>query len=143
LTSQLHDYNAGIAPNGLFWTVRVPDDTFFSDGDVARLTIDGLEVVDSFQIFSGTEVPATVSYDITWRAFGGIRHLRPVNDDPTDPRAFAGEFRLAVSTGSFSGSSITMPDGAPFSFEGDASSEPLWGEMGTERNGAFLSAGAR
>jgi hypothetical protein len=139
LTVQVHDYNAGIAPSGLFWTLRVPDTAFMRDEDTATLRLEDLSVVDSFQIFSGVEVPATVSYDITWTATGRLRRLFPGSTDAADPTAFAGRFRLATATGTFSGSSSTMPGGTSFSFSGPASSEALWSEMGMERNGVFLT----
>ena len=135
---QSHDYNPGIAPSGLFWTGRVPDEAFTRDDDTATIALTDFPVVDSFQIFSGVEVSATVTYDLTWTASGRVRHLRPGSSDPTDPTNLAGAFRFAIATGNFAGTSLTMAGGEPFSFEGSGSSEPFWAEMGTERNGSFL-----
>jgi len=137
-TTQVHDYNPGIAPSGLFWTIRVPESAFSRDENSATISLGDLGIVDSFQFLSGVEVPATVSYEITWTATGPVRHLRPVSDDPLDPRNLAGEFRDALATGTFSGRSVTALGGSEFTFEGNASSEFVWAEMGTERNGWFL-----
>jgi hypothetical protein len=142
LTVQLHDYNPGIAANGLFWTARVPDSvmTRNDDGSV-RVVIEDLEVVDTFFLFSGVEVPGVVSYDITWTPTGEVRHLRPGDSGPMDPTHVHGQFRDALAVGSFAGTSVTMPGGEPFSFEGDASTAFAWGEMGTMRNGWFIKKG--
>lgn len=89
--------------------------------------------MDSFVFLGETEVPATVSFDITWAASGDLRHLRPGSSDPTDLTNVFGEFRLATAVGSFSGST------QDFSFEATgASSEGVFAEMGRERNGFFL-----
>jgi hypothetical protein len=140
---QLHDYNPGIAPNGLFWTARVPDAAFTKDdaAGTARLVLTDFPVVDTYQIFSGNEDPATVSFDITWTETGAPRHLRPMSSDPTDPRNLAGEFKDAFATGTFSGSGFTaFGSGVPFSFTGTADTAFGWGEMGTEQNGSFLNS---
>lgn len=140
-TNQIHDYNGGIAPSGLFWTLRIPDNALSHRGNAVRLRIRNQRVVDSFQIFGPNEVPARVSYDITFTPEGPTRHLRPTSTDPLDPQNFAAVFRFATATGSFSGSSITEPGGQPFSFSGQASSAGVFAEMGFERNGFFLSHG--
>ena len=76
---QLHDFNGGIQPSGLFWIVQVPDDALKMEGLTAKLHVENASVIDDFQFFAPGGVPATVSFDITW-------------------------FRLATATGSFSGS---------------------------------------
>jgi hypothetical protein len=37
---QIHDFNPGIAPSGLFWTVRLPDDSV-GRASRRRLRLDG------------------------------------------------------------------------------------------------------
>jgi len=128
----VHDFNAGISHSGLFWTVPIPDEALVVRGQTARLHLRNLKVVDSFTFLGSTEVPATVSFDIIWRATGKMLHFRPESSDPADPHHFAGNFRLAVATGSFSGSE------AGLSFEGNGSSAETFGELGRERNGVFL-----
>jgi hypothetical protein len=100
-------------------------------------------VVDDLQIFGGANIPATVSFDLTWVAKGPRRHYKPGSTDPTDPTNFDGKFRVAVATGTFSGSNA---EGFSFTTVGTASSAevssvfgiPGWAEMGIERNGSFL-----
>lgn len=130
---QVHDFNGGIAPSGLFWTVRVPDDALTIRGWTARLHLEHQPVVDSFVFLGPDEVPATISCDVTWTGGGEMMHFRPGSTDPTDPSNFAGHFRLAVAGGSFSGSETN------FAFEAaGASSQGLFAELGRERNGFFL-----
>jgi hypothetical protein len=139
LTVQLHDYQPGIAPSGLFWTVPMPDAAFSRQGHTARYKATDLPVLDSFVIFGPDEVPGLVTFDMTFVASGPMRHLRPGSFDPTDPTAFAAELRDATTTGSFSGSSVTELGGDPFSFSGTATG--IWGELGKERNGHYLGHG--
>jgi len=91
-----------------------------------------VEIVDSFVFGGETEIPATVTFDLTWTAVSGVNHYRPGSSDPADPTNFAGEFRTADVAGTFSGSNA---DG--FSFSGTAT-QSLFSEFGTERNGSFL-----
>jgi hypothetical protein len=108
----------------------------------ARLAVADLPVVDSFQILSGTDTPATASFDYTWTATGAPRHLVPASSDPTDPRNLAAEFKFVDGTGTFSGVTVTaFGSSVPFSFEGTGS--VLWGEMGHEQNGSFLMSRGR
>lgn len=141
--SQLHDFNGGITPSGLCWTVRVPDSALTVSENLkrARLHVENTSVVDDLQRFGGAKIPATVSLDITWTAVGPQHHYKPGSSAPTDPTNFDGKFRIAVTTGTLSGSNAEG-----FRFRGNASSEavssvfgiPGWAEMGIERNGSFL-----
>lgn len=130
----MHDFNPGIASSGLFWTVRLSDGALSTSGNSARLRVENFPVVDSFVFLGPTEVPATVSFDVTWTATGGVTHFTPGSSDPTDPTNFEGEFRLATATGSFSGRNS---DGFKFS-AANSTSEGVFAEMGKERNGVFL-----
>ena len=138
-TTQLHDYNPGVAPSGLVWTVQIQDSMFQGGGDSASVTLANLPLMDSFQFGGTDQVPGTVSFHITWVANGDMRHLRPGSSAPTDPTNLSAQFRDALATGTFSGQSVTMPNGVTFTFSGDGSSATTWGEMGTERNGWFLN----
>jgi hypothetical protein len=87
-------------------------------------------------VFLGKErIPSTVSYDMTWKSYGNRTHYKPGSDDPTDPSNFDGKFRLAVATGSFSGSNAK---GFTFTSDAGASSEGVFAEIGIEENGSFL-----
>ena len=98
------------------------------------MRVSDIPVVDSFTFLGPDEVPATVSFDITWTPVSDVRHLTPGSSDPTDPTNFAADLQFAVATGSFSGSNA---EGFSFTATG-ASSEGIFAEMGHERNGRFL-----
>jgi hypothetical protein len=134
----VHDFNAGIADSGLFWTIQAPDDavTFSKNGKVAHLHMDDVPVIDSFQFLGEHSVPGTVSFDMSWVGSGPKVHFKPGSDDPTDPTFFDGKFRSAVATGSFSGSN---DDGFVFSSDPGASSEGVFAEIGTESNGIYIT----
>jgi hypothetical protein len=143
--SQRHHFNGGIAPSGLCWTVKMPDSALNVNRDLklATLHIESAAAVDDLHRFGGANIPSTVSLDITWRAAGRQHHYKPESTDPTDPSNFDGKFRIAVATGTISGSNA---EGFSFRTVGSASTEkissvlgiPGWAEMGTERNGSFL-----
>ena len=109
-------------------------------GNVRLRAVD-VPVVDDlvFTLPSGKQIPARVSFDVTYTPFGKVRHLRPTSSDPTDPHSFAGEFQFATSEGTFAGSNARG-----FSFVATATNDTpdfpglVFGEMGTERNGSFL-----
>jgi hypothetical protein len=64
-----------------------------------------------------------------------VKRGSPATALPTDSAAFVGEFALAQSTASFSGSEL----GFQFKSDPGASSDPKgFAELGSERNGAFL-----
>jgi hypothetical protein len=85
--------------------------------------------------------PANVSFDITWTAVRKMRHLRPdltdnsVGNQLTLANDFAGEFRLATTKASLSGTNQVTS----FTFHSvDATLADVFAEMGTERNGFFV-----
>ena len=133
----MHDFNAGIADSGLFWTIQIPDDalTVSKNGKTATLHMEDVSIIDSFVFLGEDSVPATVSFDITWTGSGQRHHYKPGSDDPTDPTNFNGKFRDAVATGTFSGSNS---DGFSFTSDPGATSTGLFAEIGTESNGSFL-----
>jgi len=135
---QVHDFNADIADSGLFWTIAIPDGalTVSKNLKTAHLHMEDVDIIDSFQFLGENEVPATVSFDITWTGQGARHHYKPGSSDPTDPTYFDGKFREGVSTGTFSGSNA---DGFSFTSDAGASSAGVFAELGIERNGSFLT----
>jgi hypothetical protein len=142
----VHDFNGGIAPSGLFWTLRVPDSalSISKNGKTAHLHVENIDVVDDLQIFGGANIPATVSFDITWTASGPRHHFKTIGEtlpDGSITTSFDGKFRQAVATGTFSGSNV---DGFSFTTVGTASSAqdffgiPGFAEIGIEHNGSYL-----
>ena len=134
---QVHDFNAEIAENGLFWTIPVPQTALTVSKDLKRahLHMEDVPVVDNFVFLGEDRVRSRVSFDIVWNGFEPRHHFKPGSEDPTDPTFFAGTFRGAVATGTFSGSNAR---GFRFSSDPGATSKGIFAELGMERNGSFL-----
>jgi hypothetical protein len=134
---QVHDFNAGIAPNGLFWLLQIPDDAVVITDKTLTIHLQNATVIDQFQFPAALPglpgVPATVSFDITYTKSGKPRQVQPISADPISPFTWAGEMWMATNEGTFS---LRYQDGS-FSATGSFSSSGNFGEMGTERNGSF------
>ena len=107
------------------------------DGRRAVVAAKDVPVIDTFQFGGSFLVPATVSFKVKWEATGPLEELGSGTAvPPDDPAAFRGRFAPARSTGRFSGAELG------FSFEtkpGASSERGGYAEIGTERNGVFLS----
>jgi hypothetical protein len=134
----VHDFNGGILPSGLFWTLPIDRSgvDFKFDNRRATLHVRNLPVIDTFQFFGPNDTPGLVDFRVEWEATGpAIPQGMGAAVPPTDPRAFLGEIAPAVSTGSFSGEEM----GFEFRSNRGASTSPRgWAQIGTERNGMFL-----
>ena len=62
----------GIMPNGLFWTMQIPRDSFvtYGGGQEARLVLRNLPLVETFQVFGPLAIPGQVDMDVRWQATG-------------------------------------------------------------------------
>jgi hypothetical protein len=135
LRTQLHDFNPGITPNGVFWIVQVPDSAVQVTADTLTINLQNVAVVDQFHFPGGTgNVPTTVSFNATYTKSGMPRHVHPTSHDRLSPFNWAGEMWAATNSGAFS---VAYNDGS-FSAKGSFSSSGNFGEMGTERNGSFV-----
>ena len=107
------------------------------DGRRALLAAKDVPVIDTFQYAGPFLVPATVSFEVKWEATGPPKKLGSGKAvGPKNPAAFRGTFARARSTGRFSGAEL----GFSFVSKPGASSERGgYAEIGTERNGVFLS----
>ena len=95
-----------------------------------------MAVIDTFQFANTFQVPATVSFKIEWEAIGPSMQLGLGNTvPPTDPAAFLAIVARARSTGHFSGAEL----GFSFVSKGRATTDLGYAQIGTERNGMFLS----
>ena len=124
--------------SGLFWTVELPRWAFHlsPSGRRAIFELKGLPVIDTFQFANVFSVPATVSFKIEWEATGPSMQLGLGNTvPPTDPAAFLAIVARARSTGHFSGAEL----GFSFVSKGRATTYLGYAQIGTERNGMFLS----
>jgi hypothetical protein len=132
---QLHDFNPGITPNGVFWIVSVPDDAVKITGDSLTINFKDVPNVDQLKFPGGTgTAPVKVTFEATYMKIGSPRRVRPTSRDPLSPFNWAGEMWMAINSGKFS---LSYTDGS-FSASGSFSSSGNFGEMGTERNGSFV-----
>jgi hypothetical protein len=134
----VHDFNGGILPSGLFWTLDVPGSAvdFRLNNRRAVLHVRNLPVIDTFQFFGPYDTPALVDFRAEWDAIGpAVPHGSGDDVPETDPAAFLGEIAPAVSTLTGSGEEF----GFEFALDRGTSSSPRgWAQIGTERNGSFL-----
>ena len=126
----------GILPNGLFWTMQIPRDSFVTSngGQEARLVLRNLPLVETFQVFGPLAIPGQVDMDVRWQATGDfVERGEGSEADPESPAAFSGNFAEADCTGWVSG----IETG--FSFDsGLLTATDFYAQMGPERNGSFL-----
>lgn len=134
-STQVHDFNPGFLPNGVFWTVRLPDDNpILVDFEAGEATVIGdLDLGDYTKIPNslslGAAVPAEVAFELRWS--GPISREASVRD--TD-HGFRGLFKENQATLSFSASR------AGFKFVSDAAntSKSVFAQLGRESNGIFF-----
>jgi hypothetical protein len=139
--TQVHDFNPGIAPNGLLWTVELPPQAVRADLGVGTALLQSrrIEVGDAHTIpeslskpEGGPSVPATVSFDVWWGDPTGTKQV-------ADPAAgFAGTFLEVATAIAFTAET------ADFAFVSDPpdTSQGLFGWLGYETNGAYAPAPA-
>jgi hypothetical protein len=131
--TQVHDFNPGIAPSGLFWTQPVSDDALdfdFEEG-VATLAVKDLDEEDYHNLLNalkdGPSDPASVSFNMRWTATEPSMNV-------TDPvHGFTGRFRISTVSIDWSASV------GSFEFTSDpATTVNVRSVIGRERNGVFF-----
>jgi hypothetical protein len=138
-SQQDHDWEPGIAPSGLFWTIPFPATAMSADpgAGVARLVGDGVAVGDYHDFFNAiaetpdpASLPAHVSFDVRW--LGGGDRLRIRDAD----FGFVGNFVAGDATIDFSCKNDDSP--VVYGSVADGQSTVSAG-VGHERNGVFFS----
>ena len=135
-SNQRHDFDAGIAPDGLFWTAPLPPGGVLNvhpgSGETS-LEVHNIPILDYFNIPNaltrGPHTPATVSYAIHWTKSNKHTKIR----DKTV--GFAGDFVENTATMSWSattsaGTFLSGPESASASY---------FAIIGHERNGVFFT----
>lgn len=138
-SEQVHDYEPGIMPNGLFWTVPIPPEAVELDfgAGTARFRMSNMAIPDfhDFPNSIGAAKPAipvaqaSATFDVRWRATG---RATPLRDE------------IAGYTGLFMDSQATMTwsvdqPAQHFRFATDAApTTTVGGVLGRERNGSYF-----
>jgi hypothetical protein len=145
LSQQIHDYNPGIAKNGLFWVISAQDDVVeVSPGSgTASLRMTDVPVMDFHDLANAltggngfvnppippvAPVPATVSFDIEW---GGVIERAIVTNENED---FTGQYVRTGATIQWSSNQA----GFAFISEPPNPARNLYSVVGHERNGVFF-----
>ena len=122
-------------PSGLFWTLalRSSDVRFTMSDRRAVMKVRGVPLIDTFQFFGPSDTPATVDFDVEWRATGPAETRG--SGSPGQEGAWRGEIAPAVSTFTCSAAEI----GFEFECRDGSSSNGGYAQIGHERNGVFLT----
>ena len=137
-TKQHHDWEPGIAPSGLFWTVPINPSSVSYDATTgqARYHLSNYAVPDYGNFFNAIArhpkdvKPSKVSFDVRWHG----------NDDPQQVRdakfGFAGTFISGGASISFTAKNDT----SPVTYRSEPTGQKvLYAGTGTERNGVFFT----
>jgi len=143
--NQIHDFNPGISPEGVFWTVPIKGgvDVDFDDG-TAELEVTNLDVDDYFNVVNAlldqsgqagnhtpTEIPARVSFEINWR------HVRDrfVVENATE--RYAASVILNESSIQWTAHEEAAEGAPSFTFH-STSSTNVFSMLAREKNGRFF-----
>ena len=142
---QQHDWEPGIKPSGLFWTIAIPPSAISVDPGTGRARFrarnvavrDYHDILNAVQHNGPAPVPAHVSFDVRWAGGGARRRIR----DKT--YGFSGTYVTGPATVTFSASN----DGAGVTYTSDPSGQhnPTKAQggagspaVGRQRNGVFF-----
>lgn len=118
----------------------IPDESIVVSAGGKRLDVDvrDVAVIDSTGV-PAADVPATVSFQMTWRGSGRARQRGSgLAVGPDDPRAFLGRLFSARAQGTFSGVSGAFT----FTSSPRPRAHTIFGVLGTEQTGTLLPGSA-
>ena len=134
--AQIHDLNPGIRPDGLFWTIAVPEDSIEINFEQGRASLEARDVpIEDYQTITNAffgDGPAptqgSVSFTVTWHGVDERVNIRHDDD------GFAGEFIRNTAQMAWT---ATVGD---LTFRSDplTTSSSSFAEIGHERNGIFF-----
>lgn len=135
----MHDFEPGIAPSGLFWTIPIEPGAIKVDPSTgeARLRVHALKVLDFHDILNALgvvagpdPVPSRVSFEVRWSGHGDPVELH----DTTF--GFMGHYVTGPATISFTATN----DAGDVVYSSDATGQSNVGTpaVGTEQNGVFF-----
>jgi hypothetical protein len=135
---QITDYNPGIKPSGLFWTMALDASAFKAvpgQGTAVyraeHLPMPNFGTFENSVSPNPTWVPGHVTFEVTWAGGGGATKIR--NDDFD----FGGNFVTGPATITFTASD-DAPGSPVYTSDAAGQSNPLSPGVGHERNGVFF-----
>jgi hypothetical protein len=137
-SEQVHDFESGIAPSGLFWTFPISPSAIDADPGAgrARFRADRLGVPDFHDFFNAigpapVSQPGHASFDVRWDGRGPKTKIRNTTYD------FAGKYVAGGASIQFT----VWDDAAPSVryTSAAAGQTTLSAGVGKERNGIFFS----
>jgi hypothetical protein len=139
-TQQVHDFEPGIAPSGLFWTIPIASSAIDVDpgSGQARLHAENVPVTDYHNFFIAvglsppppSPLPSHVSFDVRWSGNGTRQEIRD------EMFHFTGHYVNCDATISFTASN----DRGDVIYSSTAADQQNVGQpgVGHERNGVFF-----
>jgi hypothetical protein len=136
---QTHDWEPGIAPSGLFWTIPLPASAMSADpgAGVARLVGDDVAIEDYHDFFNAISEtpnpaprPSVVSFDVRWAGHGDRLRVRDTDF------GFTGEYVSGAATITFT---ARDDDSNVVYTSVDEGQTTVSAGVGHERNGVFFS----
>ena len=134
---QVHDFEPGIRPSGLFWTIPITPSAITVNPvtGTASLHVTNLAVPDYGNFFNAISpapdpppMPSHVSFEVTWAGRGEVRD---VDDDVFD---FSGRYVVSDATIAFT----ARNDGAGVIYQSNPGGQVSFDAgVGRERNGIF------
>ena len=131
----MNDFNPGIAPSGLFWTVAVPDNSVdvHPGAGTARFALSDFQTRDFHtignSILGGPSDPAIVSFEMVWSGQGQSLVQ-------TDGSSFS--FDSVISTVTVEWSALNEATGMRFQSDPASTSRSEFAAVGHEKNGVFF-----
>lgn len=137
-TQEVHDWEPGIADNGLFWTIPIAPGWVDVDPVTgsARFAGRNLPVPDWHDFFNavagGDSIPSRVDFEVTWTGTGPPQHIRDT--------AFGFEGNYVPASATITFTAANDKGGVVFRNDPDLSAQfnPVAAVVGTEQNGRFL-----
>lgn len=127
--TQIHDFNPGVASNGLVWTVPLPSSSVTIDLDGGTASLNATVALGDYgtvlkAFTGGAATPASATFAVNWAT--GLRVRDKTN-------GFSGNFSESIASISWSATE------SGFSFVSDAATHNNFSLLGQESNGAFFS----
>lgn len=136
LSVQVHDFEPGIKPSGLFWTIPIPPSAveIAPDAGTARYRMTGVAVPDFHDFLnaispSPASRPGHVSFDVAWARAGDRQSIRD------ETFGFTGTYIPSSATVAFA----AADDGTGVVYASDPGGQTVVSAgVGRERNGVFF-----